>query len=123
MKNLWKMNLLCQIQVHRQNRCGRMSAKTCFSSRSTQKCFTPTLEENTKNMLHRFPPNKCSKFLLLSLKSLLQKKGMSYEKVIHKKEEEREKKKEELKKWISFLVIVSKFKMRDMLLRSIVESG
>ena len=38
-----------------------------------------------KNMLHRFPPNKCFKFLLLSLKSLLQKRGMGYAKVIHKK--------------------------------------
>ena len=43
-----------------------------------------------KNMLDRFlhPPNKYSKFLLLSLKGLLQKRGMGYAKIIHKKREE-----------------------------------
>ena len=35
-------------------------AKTCFSS--TSKCFTPTLGVNTV-----YPPNKCSKFLWISL--------------------------------------------------------
>ena len=68
-----------------------VGAKTCFSSRSTQKYFTPTLGENTKNMLHRFQPNKCSKFLLLSLKGLLQKRGMGYAKVIHKNKERKKK--------------------------------
>ena len=41
-------------------------AKTCLPSRSTQKCSTPTLGVNNKNMLDRFfhPPNKCSKVLV-----------------------------------------------------------
>jgi hypothetical protein len=43
-----------------------VGAKTCHPS--IQKCFTPTLGENTKNILYRLPQNKCSKFLLLSLK-------------------------------------------------------
>ena len=30
-----------------------VGAKTCFLSRSTQKCFTPTLGVNTKNILDR----------------------------------------------------------------------
>ena len=63
-----------------------VGAKTCFPSRFTQKCFTPTLGENTKNMLHRFPSNICSKFLLLSLQQLLcRKEAQGYTIVIHKK--------------------------------------
>jgi hypothetical protein len=49
-------------------------AKTCLPSRSTQKCSTPTLGVNTKKYPIGFPSNKCSKFLLLSLKSFLAKK-------------------------------------------------
>ena len=51
-------------------------------------------------MLDRFfhPPNKCFKFLLLSLKVLLQKRGMGYAKVIHKKKREKRKNDDE-KKW------------------------
>ena len=39
-----------------------------------------------------FPPNKCSKFLLPSLKSSIAEKGMGYAKVIQKKEENKRKK-------------------------------
>ena len=51
-------------------------------------------------MLDRFfhPPNKCFKFLLLSLKVLLQKRGMGYVKVIHKKKRERKEKNHDEKK-------------------------
>jgi hypothetical protein len=42
-------------------------------------------KKTLKIFLIDFPPNKCSKFLLLSLKSLLQKRGMGYAKIIHKK--------------------------------------
>ena len=60
--------------------------------RSTQKCSTPTLGVNTKNYYLGFPPNKCSKFLLLSLKSSIAEKGMGYAKVIQKEEENKRKK-------------------------------
>jgi hypothetical protein len=60
-----------------------------LSTQIHPKYFTPTLEENNKNMFHRFPSNKYSKFLLLSLKRLLQKRGMGYAKGIHKKREEK----------------------------------
>ena len=36
-----------------------------------KKCFTPTVGLNTKNMFIGYPPNKCSKFLLLSLKNFV----------------------------------------------------
>jgi hypothetical protein len=39
-----------------------------------------------------FPPNKCSKFLLLSLKYFTAKRSMGYARVIHKKEEEKKEK-------------------------------
>ena len=76
-----------------------------------QKYFTPTLGVNTKTSLIGFPstPNKCSKFLLLSHKVLLQKrdKGLSYSKV-KKKEKKRKKQIEKkmdkcpryLKQWV-----------------------
>jgi hypothetical protein len=60
--------------------------RTCFPSRFTQKCFTPTLGENTKNIPYRFPPNKCSKFLCYLSIIIMQKRGIGYAKVIHKKE-------------------------------------
>ena len=56
-----------------------VGVKTCFSSRSTKKCSTPTLGVNTKNKLDRFSihSNKCSKVLIdISLKVLLQKRDM-----------------------------------------------
>ena len=63
-----------------------VGAKTCFPSRSIQKCFTPTLGGNTqkilllhwektpKTCLIGFPPNKWSKFLSLSLKNFVAEK-------------------------------------------------
>jgi hypothetical protein len=56
----------------------RVGAKTCLSSRFTQKCSTPTLGFPT--------PNKCSKFLLISLsKFCCRKEAQGYAKVIHEK--------------------------------------
>ena len=47
-----------------------------------------------KNILHRYPPNKCSKFFLLSLKSFrCKKEAWVYTKVIKKERDE--------KKWTS----------------------
>jgi hypothetical protein len=62
--------------------------KTFFLSRSTQKCFTPTLGENTKNMLDRSTHQiNAPKFLLLPLKGFIaEKEACGYAKVIHKKE-------------------------------------
>ena len=51
-----------------------VGAKTCFPFRSTQKCFTPTLGVTPKICFIGFPPNQCSKFLLLSLKSSIAEK-------------------------------------------------
>ena len=75
-----------------------VGAKTCFPSRSTQKCSTPRLGVNTKNMLDRFSihqinaPSSC--YYLSKL--CCRKEAWGYAKVIHKKEK---KGKKELKKW------------------------
>jgi hypothetical protein len=71
-----------------------VDAKTYIPSRSTQ-----LLGENTKNMLHRFPSDKGSKLLLLSLKCFTVEKRYFFAKVIHRKEKKRKEKK--LKKRIS----------------------
>jgi hypothetical protein len=70
--------------------------KTCFPFRSTQKCFTPTLGENTKNIPYRFPPNKCSKFLCYLSKVCCRKEAWAMQKLFIKRRE-----REELKKWTS----------------------
>jgi hypothetical protein len=45
-------------------------------------------EETPKTCFIGFPPNKCSKFLLLFLKSFCcGKEALSYKKVIHRKKE------------------------------------
>ena len=71
-------------------------------SRSTQKCSTPTLGVNNKNMIDWFlihqinAPSSCC---YLS-KVLLQKRDMGYAKVIHKKRKKKKKRRVE-KKWTS----------------------
>jgi hypothetical protein len=61
-------------------------AKTCFPSRSIQKCFTATLGVNTKIFLIGSIQqiNALSSCFYLS-KVLLQKRSRGYAKVIHKK--------------------------------------
>ena len=61
--------------------------KTCLPSRFTQKC-SPTLGVNTKHVCQvSHPPNKCSKFLLLSLKSFVaEKRHGAMQKLFIKKE-------------------------------------
>ena len=49
-RNIYRGGIKIKINMHAYF----LSAKTCFPSRSTQKCFTPTLGVNTKNMLYRF---------------------------------------------------------------------
>ena len=75
-----------QDHVHPTHKCTTptlgVGEKHVIPPRSTQKCSTPTLGVNTKNYYLGFPPNKCSKFLLLSLKSSIAEKGMGYAKVI-----------------------------------------
>ena len=71
-----------------------------------KKCFTPTLGVNTKIFLIGYPPNKCSKFLLLSLKSFVtEKRHGAMQKLFIKKEKSKKrrikKKKEMKKKWTS----------------------
>ena len=54
---------------------------------STKKCFTPTLGVNTKILLIGSPQNKCSKLLLLSLKSFVaEKKHWAMQKLFMKKQ-------------------------------------
>ena len=68
-------------------------------SRSTKKCFTPTLGVNTKTCLIGFSIhqiNALSSWCYFS-KVLLRKRSMGYAKVIHKK---RERKNGDDKKWI-----------------------
>jgi hypothetical protein len=75
-------------------------ATTCPPFRSTQKCSTPTLGVNTKNMLDRFSiypvtpnsPNKCSKFFCYYLSKFYCKRGMGLCKNYLKKERERKRK-------------------------------
>ena len=79
--------------------------KTCLPSRSTQKCFTPTLGVNIKTCSIGFPStqNKCSKFLLISLSKFCYiKETWSYAKVIHKKKrwEKMDKCLRYLKQWV-----------------------
>ena len=61
--------------------------KHAIPFRSTQKYFTPTLGVNTKKICPiGYPPNKCSKFLLLSLKSFIaEKKHVAMQKLFIKK--------------------------------------
>ena len=66
-----------------------VGAKTCIPSRSTQKCFTPTLGVNTNNILDRFlhPPNKCSKvFVAISQKFYCREEAWAMQKLFIKKE-------------------------------------
>ena len=50
--------------------------------------FYSYLGVNTKNMFIRYPPNKCSKFLLVSLKSFVaEKKHGAMQKLFIKKRE------------------------------------
>ena len=66
--------------------------KTYLPSRSIKKCSTPTLGVNTKKYFLGFPPNKCSKFLLLSLKSSIADKRHGLCKSYLEKREEKKKK-------------------------------
>jgi hypothetical protein len=68
-----------------------VGAKICFPFRSTQKCFTPTLGVNTKNVLDRFfhPPNKCSK-VLVTQSFVVEKRHGAMQNLFIKKERERE---------------------------------
>jgi hypothetical protein len=73
--------------------------KHAIPSRSTQKYFTPTLGVNTKKIPNRISPNKCFKFLLLSLKSFIaEKKHVAMQNLFIKKE-----KKESTKKMVKCL--------------------
>jgi hypothetical protein len=63
---------------------------TCFSSRSTKKCFTPTLGENTKKIFHIGfhqinTPNSCAISQIFSVAE----EACGYAKVIHEKKKER----------------------------------
>jgi hypothetical protein len=75
-------------------------ATTCPPFISTQKCSTPTLGVNTKNMLDRFfiypdtpnSLNKCFKFFYYYLSKFCHKRGMGLCKNYLKKERERKRK-------------------------------
>jgi hypothetical protein len=70
-----------------------VDAKTCLPSRSTQKLFySYTGGETQKYARLSIYQINAPKFLLLSLKVLLQKRGMVYAKVIHEKRRNKEKK-------------------------------
>jgi hypothetical protein len=72
--------------------------KSMSSIKIHPKIFYSYTEGEHKNMLVFHPPNKCSKFLLISLsKFCCTKETWGYAKVIH----EKKKKKRVEKKWIS----------------------
>jgi hypothetical protein len=61
--------------------------KYAISSRSIQKCFTPTLGVNTKNIPNRITTRQMLQFLLLSLKSFVaEKKYVAMQNLFLKKE-------------------------------------
>jgi hypothetical protein len=69
--------------------------RTCFPFRSTQKCFTFTLGENTKKIFHiGFDQINAPSSCAISQIFTIQKRCMSYAKVFHKR-------KKELKEWTS----------------------
>ena len=65
----------------------RRRRKICFPSRSTQKCSTPTLGVNTKNMLVRFPIHQINAQVLVAIsqKFCCRKEAWAMQKLFIKK--------------------------------------
>ena len=68
-----------------------VGAKHAIPFRSTQKYFTPTIGENTKNMPYRISTQiNAPKFLLMSLESFVaEKKHVAMQKLFIKKEKKK----------------------------------
>jgi hypothetical protein len=59
--------------------------RTCFSFRSTQKCFTPTLEKTPKIFHIGFHQINTPNSYAISQIFTIQKRGMGYATIIHKR--------------------------------------